>query len=123
MARIRENHLYSEVIALVLLGAGTLLFLSLVSYSPADVPTWLRMGLSSTARASRVSSNFIGPFGAIIAYLAYSTLGAAAYLLTAVLLGFGGAKLLSPTLRLTLRVVWAAIFIVAGACLLHLLPW
>src|SRR3954452_11246761 len=100
MARTRENHLYSEIVALVLLGAGTLLFLSLVSYSPTDVPTWFRMGLSSAARTSRVSSNFIGPFGAIVAYLAYSLLGAAAYLLSAVLLGCGGAKLLSPTLRL-----------------------
>ncbi len=121
LARIREHHIYSEVVALVLLGIGTLLFLSLVSYAPNDVPTWFP--LASVARSARVSSNFIGPFGAIMACLSYSLLGAASYLFTAILLGCGGAKLLSPSLRLSMRAVWAAVFVVAGACLLHLLPW
>jgi S-DNA-T family DNA segregation ATPase FtsK/SpoIIIE len=121
LARIREHHIYNEVVALVLLGIGTLLFLSLVSYSPNDVPSWFPLG--SVRRAARVSSNFIGPFGAIIACLSYSLLGAASYLFTAILLGCGGVKLMSPTVRLSMRVIWAGVFVVAGACLLHLLPW
>jgi S-DNA-T family DNA segregation ATPase FtsK/SpoIIIE len=121
IARIREHHIYSEVVALVLLGIGTLLFLSLVSYSPNDVPTWFP--LASVARTARVSSNFIGPFGAMMACLTYALLGAASYLFTAILLGCGAAKLLSPGVRLSMRAVWAAVFVVAGACLLHLLPW
>ena len=32
---------WSEVLGLILLGAGTLLFLALVSYNPEDVPSWL----------------------------------------------------------------------------------
>ena len=47
-------------------------------------------------------------------------IGAASYLLAAVLLGFGGAKLFHPTLRITRRVVWAVLFVLAGACLLQL---
>src|SRR4051812_13665781 len=100
MARIREHHIYSEVVAMVLLGIGTLLFLSLVSYSPTDVPSWFP--LAAASRGSRISGNFIGPFGAILACLSYSLLGAASYLLTAILLGCGAAKLLSPGLRLSL---------------------
>ena len=106
LARIREHHIYSEVVALVLLGIGTLLFLSLVSYAPNDVPTWFP--LASVARSARVSSNFIGPFGAIMACLSYSLLGAASYLFTAILLGCGGAKLLSPSIRLSICLLYTS---------------
>jgi S-DNA-T family DNA segregation ATPase FtsK/SpoIIIE len=122
MARAQEeNHTIQEVAGLVLLGLGTLLFLALISYAPGDVPSWFP--LSSAASSGGRRLNFIGPFGAIVACLCYSFLGAAAYLLPAVLLGYGGAKLLSPGLRLTRRAVWCAMFIVSAACLAHLLPF
>jgi len=41
-------------------------------------------------------------------------------LLAVVLLGFGGAKLFHSKLRVTPRLVWIALFIVSGACLLQL---
>jgi S-DNA-T family DNA segregation ATPase FtsK/SpoIIIE len=123
MSRAREaqTHQTHEVFGLVLLGAGTLLFLSLISYAPVDVPTWFP--LSTVARTSRATSNFIGSFGAILACTVYTFIGAAAYLLAAVLLGHGGAKLLAPAFSLRSRWLWALIFVVTGACLAQLLPF
>jgi len=123
MARAQETHSHSlhEVLSLALLGLGMLLFLSLISYTPVDVPSWFP--LSSVASARGPVFNFIGRTGAIVACSSYAFLGAASYLLAALLLGYGGAKLLNPELRLSARAWWSIAFIASGACLAHLLPW
>jgi len=105
-------------LALILLGAGTLLFLALISYTPKDVPSWV--WFSQVSSPNRPAQNFIGPFGAIIAGFSYMMVGAASYLLAVVLLGFGGAKLFHAKLRVTSRLIWIALFIISAACLLHL---
>ena len=109
------------MLGLVLLGAGTLLFLALVSYSPADVPSWLFFSKQGAPEA--VTENFIGPVGAVVAGFIYFMLGAAAYLLAVVLIGFGGAKFLSSDLILKKRLWWMAAFILSGACLAGIQPW
>jgi S-DNA-T family DNA segregation ATPase FtsK/SpoIIIE len=116
-----SSHSLHEILSLVLLGTGTLLFLALISYTPSDVPSWFP--LSSVAAARGPVLNFIGSLGALVACSCYAFLGAASYLLAAMLLGYGGAKLLNPELRLTRRALWAIAFLVAGACLAHLLPF
>ena len=111
------------MLGLVLLGAGTLLFLALVSYNPEDVPSWVPF-ISKQAGGGGATENFIGPVGAIVAGAAYFLLGAASYLLAVVLIGFGGAKFLSHGLRLDRkRWAWIAAFIVTGACLAGIQPW
>jgi S-DNA-T family DNA segregation ATPase FtsK/SpoIIIE len=125
MARARETthsqHSIEEAVGLSLLGLGTLLFLALISYHPRDVPTWFP--LHRFDPANRQTLNFIGPAGAIIACSFYSLLGAASYLVAALLLGLGGVKLLVPSYPLAKRVVWCAVFVVAGACLAEVLPF
>lgn len=121
MARAQDNQTFQEVLSLVLLGAGTLYFLALISYSPADVPSWFP--LSSHAGARGPVLNFIGRLGAIVACCSYAFLGAGSYLVTALLLGYGGAKLLNPETRAGLRGLWSIAFVFSGAALLHLLPW
>ena len=118
MARTFKNTAWNEVFALVLLGAGTLLFLALISYDPKDLPSWVPF--SHISPPNRPSQNFIGPFGAIIAGFSYWMIGAASYLLAVVLLGFGGAKLFHARLRVTPRILWIVLFIASGACLLQL---
>ena len=118
MARSVKNHAWNEVFALILLGVGTLLFLALISYAPKDLPSWVPWSYLSPP--NRPAQNFIGPFGAILAGFCYLMIGAASYLLAAILLGFGGAKLFQPNLRIVPRVVWIVLFIVSGACLLQL---
>jgi S-DNA-T family DNA segregation ATPase FtsK/SpoIIIE len=118
VARSVKSNAWNEVFALILLGVGTLLFLALISYTPRDVPSWV--WFSQVSSPNRPAQNFIGPFGAIIAGFSYMMMGAASYLLAVVLLGFGGAKLFNPKLRVAPRVGWIALFIISGACLLQL---
>ncbi len=118
MARSTKNNAWNEVIALVLLGTGTLLFLALISYAPKDLPSWVPF--SHLSPPNSPAQNFIGPLGAIIAGFCYFMIGGASYLLAAVLLGFGAAKLFYARLEVAGRAGWIALFIVSGACLLHL---
>jgi S-DNA-T family DNA segregation ATPase FtsK/SpoIIIE len=118
VARSVKNSAWNEVFALILLGVGTLLFLALVSYNPKDLPSWVPWSYLSPP--NRPAQNFIGPFGAIGAGFCYLMIGAASYFLWAVLFGFGIAKLLHATLRVTKRIPWIVLFIASGACLLQL---
>ncbi|HEY0368973.1 MAG TPA: DNA translocase FtsK [Chthoniobacterales bacterium] len=118
MPRSRSSHAWNEVFALVLLFVGTLLFLALISYVPKDLPSWVPFSRLSPPNSP--AQNFIGPVGAIIAGFCYFMIGAASYLLAAVLLGFGAAKLFYAQLNVSKRAAWIALFIISGACLLHL---
>ena len=106
---------------MVLLGAGTLLFLALVSYSPSDVPSWLFF--SKQGATGALTENFIGPVGAVVAGFSYFVLGAASYLLAVVLIGFGGVKFMTGLPLPRQRIAWVAAFILSGACLLGIQPW
>ena len=104
-AQAQPAHSIHEILSLVLLGTGTLLFLALISYTPTDVPGWFP--LSTTASTRGPTLNFIGSIGAMVACCAYAMLGAAAYLLPALLLGYGSIALMNPGLRLTKRALWS----------------
>jgi S-DNA-T family DNA segregation ATPase FtsK/SpoIIIE len=121
VARTDRHSAWNEVFALVLLFSGTLLFFALISYTPKDVPSWI--WFSHISPANHPAQNFIGPVGAIIAGICYQFIGAAAYLLAATLLGFGAAKLFYPSLRVAPRLAWIVLFIISGACLLHVQPY
>jgi len=118
VGRSVKNSAWNEVFALLLLGVGTLLFLSLISYTPRDLPSWVPWSYLSPP--NRPAENFIGPLGAIFASVFYLLIGAASYLLAAALLGFGIAKLFYGKLRVSARVPWILLFVLSGACLLQL---
>ena len=118
MSRSTKNNAWNEVVAIILLGVGTLLFLALISYNPKDLPSWVPWSYLSPP--NRPAQNFVGPFGAILAGFCYLTLGAASYFLAGVLLFFGAGKLFHANLRLIVRLPWIMLFIASGACLLQL---
>ena len=118
MARSSKNSAWNEVVAIILLGVGTLLFLALISYNPKDLPSWVPWSYLSPP--NKPAQNFIGPFGAIIAGFCYLTLGAASYFVAGVLFFFGGAKLFHLNLRIIPRLPWVFLFVASGACLLQL---
>jgi S-DNA-T family DNA segregation ATPase FtsK/SpoIIIE len=121
MGQSRKHNAWNEVIGLVLLGAGIVLFLALISYTPKDVPSWV--WFSSISPPNNPAQNFIGPTGAIIAGFMYLTLGAASYLVATIFLGFGGSKLFLPSFRILRRLPWGPIFVLSGASLVSLQPW
>jgi S-DNA-T family DNA segregation ATPase FtsK/SpoIIIE len=118
VSRSTKNNAWNEVVAIILLGVGTLLFLALISYNPKDLPSWVPWSYLSPP--NRPAQNFVGPFGAIFAGFCYLTLGAASYFLAGVLLFFGAGKLFHANLRLIVRLPWITLFIASGACLLQL---
>jgi S-DNA-T family DNA segregation ATPase FtsK/SpoIIIE len=118
VARSVKNTAWNEVFALILVFTGTLLFLSLISYTPKDVPSWV--WFSHISPANHPAQNFIGPAGAILGGICYQLIGAASYLLAVILLGFGAVKLFHPKLRVAPRILWIILFILSGACLVQL---
>jgi len=121
MPQSRKHNAWSEVMGLVLLGVGTVLFLALISYTPKDVPSWV--WFSSISPPNNPAQNFIGPTGAVVAGFLYMTLGSASYLIATIFLGFGGAKLLLPGFRILRRLPWAVVFVISGAGVAELQPW
>jgi S-DNA-T family DNA segregation ATPase FtsK/SpoIIIE len=118
LSRSSKNNAWNEVVAIILLGVGTLLFLALISYNPKDLPSWVPWSYLSPP--NKPAQNFIGPFGAIVAGFCYLTLGAASYLLAGALLFFGAMKLFHANVRLIARLPWTILFIASGACLFQL---
>ncbi len=118
MARSTKNSAWNEVVAIILLGVGTLLFLALISYNPKDLPAWIPWSYLSPP--NRPAQNFIGPFGAILASVFYYLVGASSYLVAGVLLFFGAMKLFHTGVRLLARLPWTILFVASGACLLQL---
>ncbi len=108
-----------EVVGLTLLGLGTLLFLALISYQPRDVPGWVPI-IANSALASHTNHNFIGPAGAIIAGFFYFLVGAGSYVIAAVLLGYGGAKLLEPGVPIGRRTPWVVGAVLSFSCLVDI---
>ena len=126
MSRSSKNSAWNEVVAIILLGVGTLLFLALISYNPKDLPSWVPWSYLSPP--NKPAQNFIGPFGAILASVFYYLIGAASYFLAGVFLFFGAMKLFHANVRLIARLPWTILFIASGACLLqlqtkHLVGW
>jgi len=115
------NTTLSEALGVLLLGAGILLLLALVSFDPNDVPSWVFFNKIVPSNAH--ITNFIGIVGVLAAGLLYFLLGAAAYLLAVVLLGFGAGKMFFPKVRFADRIGWVVLFLLCGASLLHLQPW
>ncbi len=115
------NTTVSEALGVLLLAAGILLLLALVSYDPADVPSWVFF--SHVAPPNEHISNFIGIVGVLLGGLLYFLIGAAAYLLAVVLLGFGAGKMFFPKVRFADRIVWVVLLLLTAASLLALQPW
>ena len=106
----------NEVLGILLCGGGILLLLSLISYSPHDLPNL--PGLRGGESPDGGSVNWIGPVGAFLGYLLLMTFGAAAYLLPLTMIWMGVAKLIfdaRPSLRTWLG---CGVFIFSAAALM-----
>lgn len=120
-----ESHWPNEVVGISYLGVGVLLLLSLISYTPADLPImfpftdWAMLGNYALGMEANVPrQNWIGPVGAILGFGQIQLLGAGAYLLPLGLIWMGVAKVLMEA-QFTLRTwIGFGVFLVSGACLL-----
>src|SRR5450432_3163295 len=108
------SNMLQEVIGLTLLVLGVLLLLALISYSPGDVPAWMRS--ARVEKSAHSAHNYVGSLGAIMACLSYATFGAASYLLAASLIGYGAVACIGRQMGFAMRPLWTAGFVVSGAC-------
>jgi S-DNA-T family DNA segregation ATPase FtsK/SpoIIIE len=103
------------VIGILLICAACLLLVAMFSYDRRDLETnFLPAGERPPIH------NLIGRFGASLADRAFLVLGASAYLLPVVLIGFGLANLVSPLAYLRRRWVWALVLLLTCAAALDL---
>lgn len=105
----------------VLLFAGMFLFFSLTSFHPSSVPAWAPI-ISTVSSSHEPPGNLGGPLGVLLAGYALFFLGAAAYLLAAVLIGYGIALCLVPNYKLRDKAIWGGLMVLLAACLFELQP-
>ncbi len=119
-SRSVDPYRFHEGVAILLFGIASMLLLSLISYSPADLPSWVPF---SKHGGETEVQNFIGPVGAVVAGYAYFFFGAAAYLLPAVL-GWWAIQILTGARPFHARnLTCFALLAVSGACLIEYQTW
>ncbi|WP_009960038.1 DNA translocase FtsK [Verrucomicrobium spinosum] len=113
-----ESPTWHVSVGFLFIVAALFYFLALVSYDPADLPTWCHLALSDTA--TPMAHNLIGRLGAVMAGYTFWMFGGANYIIPACLTWFGVCKLASHT-KITLRSwVGFCLMIVCGAGILYL---
>ena len=101
----------SEVIAFAWFAVSVLTLLSLISYTPDDIP--FEVSTPNTAL-----QNFVGPFGAYLAWAMRMLFGNTAYFLVPLFLFWSLAKWAGkPSQRLWLRIFSIAIFLLSACAL------
>lgn len=110
------HSLVNEGIRIVLLVAGFLLFLSLLSYHPSD-PSW------NVVNSSKETLNWIGQVGAVVSDLLLQFFGLAAFVLP-IAVSIGGWRVLRlPGFKLpVIRVSGLALLVISTTALLDLVP-
>ncbi|MEQ1839254.1 MAG: DNA translocase FtsK [Verrucomicrobiales bacterium] len=116
-----EPYAFHEVVAIVLLGICSMFVLALVSYSPADLPSWVPF--SSQSGQSQTIGNFIGPVGAVVAGYSYFFFGAASFLIPAVLAWWGIQVLTGARPFHTRNILSFVLLGISAACLVEFQTW
>jgi len=111
----------SHLLSLGLIGFGFLYLLSLVSFSIKDLPTWVPF--SHTANPTRPAINYLGPPGATWAGMSFYTIGVTSYLIAAIMIWFGTARLLKKVRTSKIGLLGLGILLVSGCCLMHYQKW
>ena len=106
-------HGFNDIIGIVLMGFAALLLVALLSYQPRDVSA---NGLPTNPSAH----NWIGPFGAWMAYYWFLWVGAAAYEVPALLLFLGLGCFFETFAYLRRRWLWAVVLFLCCIGLLDL---
>ncbi len=103
-----SGHGFNDIIGIILMGASLLLLVALVTYDPRDVS-------ANSQPTNPAVRNWIGAFGAWMAYYSFFWIGAAAYELPAVLFFLGLGCFFDFLAYLRRRWVWTVVLL--GCCI------
>jgi len=112
---------FHEAVSILLGGFCAMFVLSLISYSPADLPSWVPFSLQ--AGGGEAVRNFIGPVGAVMAGYAYFFFGAAAYLVPAILAWWAVQILTGARPFHARNFISATLLVVSASCLVEYQTW
>lgn len=108
----------NEIAGILWITAGVILLLSLVKYSPADLPRWGILEAFS-GKSGVPGENLIGPVGGILGFLQILLFGAAACLLPVGFIWFGVLKFAMNGLLWPRAVLGFAALLLSGSAWLH----
>jgi S-DNA-T family DNA segregation ATPase FtsK/SpoIIIE len=112
----------NEVVGIILILTGLLLFLSLLSYSPKDLPLgWLGKDFAAAPERTGPRLNLFGPAGTLLGLAQMVWFGAAGYLLAVALMWCGVMKLLWDQKLWPRPLLGMAVLVLSGAALLHVI--
>ena len=107
----------NEITGVLWIMAGLLLLLSLVKYSPADLPRWSWFE-AFAGKSGAKGENLIGPVGGILGFVQVLLFGAAGYLLPVGFIWFGIVKLAFDARIWPRAVIGFCILLLAGSAFL-----
>ena len=112
----------NEVVGIILIAVGLLMLLSLVRYSPADLPRWGFLEAFASKTGAK-GGNLIGPVGGILGFLQILLFGAAAAIVSVGLIWFGIIKLALDGRLWPRPLVGFAVLLLSGAIFLDAADW
>jgi S-DNA-T family DNA segregation ATPase FtsK/SpoIIIE len=106
----------NEVVGIVLICAGLLAFLSVISFTPGDLPAdWTNV----REIFGKNNHNLIGGIGVVLGFFQVSLFGAAGYLVPVALIWFGVAKLVFDARLWPQPMIGFIILTLSGAAFMH----
>ena len=112
----------NEVVGIILIAAGLLMLLSLVRYSPADLPRWGFLEAFASKSGAK-GENLIGPVGGILGFLQILLFGAAAAVVSVGLIWFGIIKLALDGRLWPRPLIGFGVLLLSGAIFLDAADW
>ncbi|MCW1884709.1 DNA translocase FtsK [Luteolibacter flavescens] len=112
----------NEVVGAILICAGLIAFLSVISYTPRDLPsTGLMEAFAEPTPPGEPTHNFIGIVGAFLGFAQVSLFGAAGYIVPVALIWFGVAKLVFDARLWPRTMLGFTVLTLSGAAFMHAL--
>ncbi|MEP4076794.1 DNA translocase FtsK 4TM domain-containing protein [Haloferula sp.] len=106
----------NEIIGIILIAVGLLLFLAVVSFTRSDLPVWkIGSTFADGDEASLPRQNFIGSIGALLGLAQVSLFGKAGFLLPIALIWFGVVKLVFDGRLWSRTIIGFSVLIISGS--------
>ncbi len=121
MHRSPGRDVLSDLVGLLLVVVSPFVFAALMSYSPKDLPAWVPFYYTSLP--NDIPVNLLGRTGAVLAGFLLFSLGAGAFVVTALVFVMGLAKLIAPRFRFGGQLPWVVGVAVSAACFAQVQSW